>query len=79
MSLAGVAKETLAIVEHGEYRAPSGKTVAIPAKKAIEKTRLYVPEELERLVAERTPGTLPAKVEVTDETTATRCYAYRRQ
>jgi len=70
MSLAAVAKETLAIVERGEYRAPSGKTVTIPAKAAIGTTRLYVPEALERLVAERTPGTLPTKIEVTDETTA---------
>ena len=70
MSLAGIAKETLAIVERSEYRAPSGKTVTIPAKAAIEATRLYDPEALERLVAERTPGTLPTQIEVTDETTA---------
>jgi uncharacterized protein (TIGR02452 family) len=70
MSLTGVAKETLAIVERGEYRAPSGKTVSIPVKPAIEGTRLYLPEELERLVAAQAPGNFSTRIEVTGETTA---------
>jgi uncharacterized protein (TIGR02452 family) len=66
MSLAGVAKETVAIVERGEYRAPSGKMVSISVKSA----RLYLPEELERLVASQAPGNLSTAIEVTGETTA---------
>ena len=54
MSLAGVAKETLAIVAAGRYRAPSGATRELGPELAAARagTRLYEPEELAALVAD---------------------------
>ena len=70
MSLAGVGKETVRIVENGEYTLPSGARVSIAAEiaRALEGTRLYTPDDLASLVL------LPfeagaCRIEVTDETT----------
>ena len=67
MSLAGVAKETLEIIERGSYVAPSGATVSIREQvdRAIDGTVTFRPGEL-ALVA--VPGP-PPRVEVTDEKT----------
>ncbi len=73
MSLAGVAKETLAIVAAGRYRAPSGATRELGPELAAARagTRLYEPEELAALVADlpALAGPPPA-VTVTAETTS---------
>jgi uncharacterized protein (TIGR02452 family) len=72
MSLAGVGKETVAIVERGVYRAPSGREVSIAAavERAVADTVLYRPDDLERLVASRPSGGGTPRLEVTSETTA---------
>ncbi|HJZ85613.1 MAG TPA: TIGR02452 family protein [Polyangia bacterium] len=74
MSLAGVAKETLVIVARGSYRAPSGAEVSVreAVDRAVQGTRLYGPEELDRLL-EHTSTTMPVRgptIEVTPESTA---------
>src|SRR5690606_12825849 len=53
MSLKGIAKETLQILEDGRYVAPSGRTVSLePAiDEAIGGTRLWRPAELAELLA----------------------------
>lgn len=67
------AQETVAILERGEYTAPSGRTVPIAGglADAVRRTVLYRPAELDALL-----GNLPAaapgaetRIEVTDETT----------
>lgn len=75
MSLAGVAKETLEIIERGSYRAPSGSTVELARQiaRAVCGTSLYRPAELAELVSRGTTQSrtaqLPA-IEVVAETTA---------
>jgi uncharacterized protein (TIGR02452 family) len=73
MSLAGIAKETLRIVEGGSYRAPSGAEVSVrdTVDAAVKGTRLYRPAECEQLLR-RTSAHPPAscRIEVTDESTA---------
>ncbi|MCC6874212.1 MAG: TIGR02452 family protein [Sandaracinaceae bacterium] len=71
MSLAGVAKETLQILEGGCYVAPSGHEVSLAAElaSAIAGTRLYRPEEAQALVAARQSSQGAPRVEVTPETT----------
>jgi uncharacterized protein (TIGR02452 family) len=77
MSLAGTAKETLAIVERGSYQAPSGNTVALRAQldAAIRGTVLYRPEELDHLIAAAATSAAgaPPRIDVTPETTAQAC------
>ncbi len=72
MSLKGVAKETLKILEDGGFTAPSGEWVELRAEldQAVEKTRLYTPVDLEALVAleETQEGTGP-RIEVNGDTT----------
>ncbi len=77
MSLAGVAKETLAILERGSYTAPSGQTVFLKSAvdRAVSGTVLHRPAQLEALLAARVrDGVAPAaarpRLEVTAETTA---------
>ena len=70
MSLAGVAKQTLGIVEQGSYRAPSGKTVELRAAldAALAGTVLHRPGEYAALTwPSRTAA--PPRFEVTTETT----------
>ena len=72
MSLAGVGKETVAIVERGHYTAPSGRTVEIRAQveASLAGTRLYRPGDCDALLARAlAPGGAP-RLEVTPETTA---------
>ncbi len=75
MSLKGIAKETLAFLDAGGFASPGGVAVTLQPQlsAAIEGTRLFTPEELERLLAE-SPADKPAagpppRIEVTGETT----------
>jgi uncharacterized protein (TIGR02452 family) len=73
MSLSGVAKQTLEVIDRGSYVSPSGATVDLRARidAAVGGTVLYRPEDLDALslslVARAAP---PPRIEVTDETTA---------
>ncbi|APR75618.1 Hypothetical protein A7982_00964 [Minicystis rosea] len=65
-----MGKETVQIVERGEYTMPSGARVSIAAEvaRAVEGTRLYTPEEL--VFLEPLPfAAVPCRIEVTGETT----------
>jgi uncharacterized protein (TIGR02452 family) len=75
MSLAGVAQETLAIIEKGSYRAPGGKVVAVRAlvDRAVRGTVLHRPADLDALLAARArpgQGAVWPRIEITPETTA---------
>ena len=81
MSLKGIAKQTLAILEAGSYEAPSGATVTIrdQVAAAIAGTELFTPDGLDQLLhpaeaperdaANRDAGSGTPRIEVTDETT----------
>ena len=72
MSLKGTAKETLAILDRGEFRSPSGKIVVLgPAQeRAVKGTALYRPEELEELRLEgESERPKELRFDVTDEKT----------
>ncbi len=77
MSLAGVAKETLAIVAARGYVAPSGtrRDLGPALDCAIAGTRLYRPAELRAMLDRPASGAGAAQLEVTAETT---CAAARR-
>jgi uncharacterized protein (TIGR02452 family) len=69
MSLAGIAAANKEILQRGAYHAPSGREVEIRASvaRALEGTRLYLPDELARLLdhtSHTTPGGGPPVVEV---------------
>jgi uncharacterized protein (TIGR02452 family) len=73
MSLAGIAKDTLRIVECGSYRTPSGAEVSVrdTVDAAVRGTTLYRPAECDQLL--RCASTHPpasCRIEVTDESTA---------
>jgi uncharacterized protein (TIGR02452 family) len=72
MSLKGIAKETLDILERGEFISPSGQVInfAIEQKIAEDGTKLYRPEDVDRLMLD-TSDCKRAKysIEVSDETT----------
>ncbi len=74
MSLKGMAKETLSIVEAGSYAAPSGRTVSVRSEvlRAVQSTALFRPEQLESLLGELAPrpSAPPPRIEVSSETTA---------
>jgi uncharacterized protein (TIGR02452 family) len=77
MKLAGLAEETLEIVDRGAYVGPSGQTVdlAPTVRDAIGGTVLYRPDELRRLARVQGPtrqdaGVGVGRVEVTTEGTA---------
>src|SRR5262245_51591575 len=75
MSLAGVAKETLAIIEKGRYVAPSGRSVAVRdlVDRAVRGTVLHRPADLDALLAARARpghGATSPRIEITPETTA---------
>jgi uncharacterized protein (TIGR02452 family) len=77
MSLKNIAKETLDILERGEFVSPSGKTINFAAqqKMAEDGTKLYRPEDVGKLMeytSDRDRGS-PA-IEVTDETTQVAAY-----
>jgi uncharacterized protein (TIGR02452 family) len=76
MSLSGVAKETLQIIEAGSYLSPSGKTVQLGTHiaHAIAGTRLYRPTEANGPEVPAAPrgqrqNQSPVRIEVSDETT----------
>ncbi|MFG2088148.1 TIGR02452 family protein [Spirillospora sp. NPDC048824] len=67
------AQETVAILERGDYPAPSGRTVSIAESlaRAVQGTVLYRPDELDGLLG-RLPAAEPGtttRIEVTGETT----------
>jgi uncharacterized protein (TIGR02452 family) len=72
MSLKEIAKETLQILEKGEFIAKHGNIVnfAIEQKQAEQNTKLYRPNEVENLL-QNTPSNQQQSlvIEVTDETT----------
>ncbi|MQY08082.1 hypothetical protein ACRB68_61880 [Actinomadura sp. RB68] len=67
------ARETVDILDHGAYRAPSGRTVEIAGRlaAAVRGTVLHRPAELDALLAALPPAPPGAatRVEVTGETT----------
>jgi uncharacterized protein (TIGR02452 family) len=71
MKLASVATETVAIIERGDYRAPSGATISVRSQvdAAIAGTLLYAPGALDRSEP-GDPSAAPPRVEVTAESTA---------
>lgn len=74
MSLKGIAKSTLALIEEGGYIAPSGarRELREQIDRALDGTRLYTPDELEAMIAappERGAGAGAPRIEVTNETT----------
>ncbi|BAY61173.1 hypothetical protein NIES22_12340 [Calothrix brevissima NIES-22] len=73
MSLKGIAKETLRIVEEGKYITESGKTVEFLAAQqmAIAKTVLYTPTHSYSLLEKQISGEGKQQpvIEVTNETT----------
>ena len=72
MSLAGVAKETVAIVERGTYTCPSGQTVEIRAEveAAIAGTVLHRPEDFDNGEVPRpSGGGRPPTIEVWADST----------
>lgn len=71
---AGLARETVEIVERGSYTSPAGRAVDISGtvRACLDATRLYSPEELERLRQEvlSRPAEHPVTTfEVVNETT----------
>jgi uncharacterized protein (TIGR02452 family) len=72
MSLTGIAKETLQILEKGEFISKHGNIInfAIEQKLAEKNTKLYRPKEVENLL-QNTPcdNKQSLSIEVTDETT----------
>jgi uncharacterized protein (TIGR02452 family) len=77
MSLKGIAKETLDILERGEFVSASGKVVnfAVEQKMAEDGTKLYRPEDVEKLMQHTSDNKASSySVEVTDETTQVAAY-----
>lgn len=74
MSLSGVAKQTLEIVDRGRYVAPSGETVEIrdAIDRAVRGTVLYEPGDYDGLAMSFSfaSDAKPMRIEVTPETTA---------
>ncbi len=70
MSLKGVARETVRIVEQGAYEAPSGRRVSLADEvaRATRGTVLYRPGDFEALTRPA-PEAGPVRLEVTDEKT----------
>lgn len=71
MSLKGMAKDTLEIIEQGAYTAPSGarRSIGEAQARAVERTRLYTPDQLRKLIRIASPGGPPPSTEVWDGTT----------
>jgi uncharacterized protein (TIGR02452 family) len=67
-----VAEETLEIVRTGRYVAPSGRTVDVKSEveAAVSGTLLYTPASFDSLPRKPGGAPTPARVEVTNETTA---------
>lgn len=75
MSLKGVAKQTLEIIERGGYEAPNGAWVELGSAiaAAVAGTEAFTPDRLRRMLAHRPDDADPAAgacaIEVTDEST----------
>lgn len=71
MSLTRIAQDTLSIIAAGGYLAPAGgrRELRSAIDHAVERTRLYRPDELAALVARPPTGAGHPQVEVTEETT----------
>jgi len=72
MSLKGIAKETLALLDAGTYITPAGKTIDFAAQQqqAVAETRLYTPDQAQALLHKSWPKiTNEPNIEVTAETT----------
>ena len=71
MALTGTAKQTLRVIEDGQYLSRTGELVSIRAEtdRALNGTILYTPRDVEALPLPRAEGR--ARLEVTGETTAT--------
>jgi len=69
---AGIAQQTLEIIERGTYQTPDGALVDLRAElaRAIDGSRLYSDPQLEAIVHEQlaAPATTPTQLEVTEET-----------
>ncbi|MEG4114345.1 MULTISPECIES: TIGR02452 family protein [unclassified Microcoleus] len=77
MSLTGIAKETLQILEKGEFISKHGHVInfATEQKLAEKNTKLYRPEEVENLLQNtQCDAKQSLLVEVTDETTQVAAY-----
>ncbi|MEG4074045.1 TIGR02452 family protein [Microcoleus sp. Pol14C2] len=77
MSLTGIAKETLQILEKGEFISKYGHVInfATEQKLAEKNTKLYRPEEVENLLQNtQCDAKQSLLVEVTDETTQVAAY-----
>jgi uncharacterized protein (TIGR02452 family) len=72
MSLKGVAKDTLKIIEQGWYEPPSGRRVDVreAVERAVNGTVLYRPDDFDGLTVTSVAGGGGPLVEVTGETTA---------
>lgn len=72
MNRAGIAQDTVRIIEQGSYQAPDGAVVDLRAQlaRAVEGSRLYSEPQLEELVRVQraSPASGPTKLEVTEET-----------
>lgn len=75
MSLKGIAKQTLEIIEQGGYEAPGGGWVELgsAATEAVTQTETFTPDQLRRLLAQRADeaaaSEAQAAIEVTGEST----------
>ncbi len=71
MSLKGIAKQTLEILDQGSYVGPSGTTIHLKkeVKAAVQGTKLYTPDQLAQLLDAPATGSGVPIIEVTDETT----------
>jgi uncharacterized protein (TIGR02452 family) len=69
MSLAGVAKETVSIVERGNYTCPSGQVVNLRAEldAALSGTTLYRPDDFAALPGPPDPPVTPGAARPTIE------------
>ena len=73
MSLAGIAKDTLRIVDRGTYQAPSGAEVSVrdAVATAVQGTTLHRPADCAQLVSQAAAhAPAPCTIEVTSESTA---------
>lgn len=78
MSLAGIAKETLAVIERGNYTAPDGRVHEMGVWQAAAEagTRLWTPAQLQQLLAATVADSADqtTKFEVTMESTQAAAY-----
>lgn len=77
MSLKGIAKETLSILEKGEFVSRSGTVINFSSKQKLaeDNTVLYRPKQVEELLSHTSSeGQNRPTIEVTDETTQVAAY-----